>query len=334
MLQKSIKTHHPRLNSSALPMANRWILLSCLFCVNPLLAETLSPTTGSAETTSDQPSWLDDKQRNDYLTRTRSVEALTQAFRSIVRETGDSSKIQRLEAELTPVMEQADKLYKKEDYVAARHRLDQAYAMAKNAIMTIREGDTLQNRRDADHQYAIAQSEPKDQQDFDHRAHSIDALITSYQRVAEEKDQREQAIVMERNIGQIVNKAKKQQQTGDFHSAMTLLNDAYSLTKEALVTLRDGDTLVQSLNFSNAQEEYQYYINKTESQKSAIGILQKLSADPSRAASMHGLLKAAQALIDEAGILAAQNRHEAAIPIMDKALSRLQSGLMMALSSR
>jgi hypothetical protein len=287
-----------------------------------------------AGATSPQHQWIDNKHKRDFEARVQSIEALILAFRSVATETGNADQISVIESNVVLEIQQAQKHYDSEDYTTGRNILDRAYAIVKIAILKIRDGTTLVMNRSADEQYEIEARKSRGLLDYENRAQSIDALIAAYNRVAEEKDQQGQASVVEGNIADIVARATKHYEAGDYTAGLTLLKDAYALIKEALAALRDGDTLVRSLNFANKEEEYQYYVTKTHSQKTAIRILQKISANPARTARMNGLLRTAQTMLDEASALAAENKHEAAVPIMDKVLTRLQSGLMMALSSR
>ena len=96
--------------------------------------------------------------------------------------------------------------------------------------------------------------------------------------------------------------------------------------------MRGGQVLVRSLDFADDAEEYEYYVTKTRSQLDAIGMLKNNSGRSSKLPMIDRLLADSQSLIDQAAKLASTDDHKRAIPLMEKALGRLQSGLMMVVS--
>lgn len=312
---------------------NSLILLICIALYVPDLDAEEIPSTDAGTNTA-QPQWLDDKHKRDFESRAQSIDALLLAFRSAAQEAGNGDHIGTVERELAQQLAKAQQQYERGDYAAGRETLDQAYAMVKSALVEVRDGDTVVSGRRSDDQYEVKAGEPKAQLGYEERIESIETLMAAYRRVAEEKGELGRASLVEDNVAAMVAKAETHVEAGDYGAGLPLLNDAYVVVKESLAALRDGDTLVRSLNFANKQEEYQYYVAKTNSQITALRILQQNGADSSKAARLKNLLASVQSKLDHAGALAAENDHEEAVSIMDDVLTRLQSGLMMFFSSR
>lgn len=311
------------------------------FCIPLYLVNASAETAESGSSRGDeevvkstQQTGIDSNQQRDFETRSQNIEALLLAYRRIASETGNTDEFNVIESQVGLDIQQAKKNYQSKNYSTGRNILERVYAVLKTAIIQLRGGSTLINSRSADEQYDIKTTRPKYLREYERLNNSIDTLIVAYKRVSVEKGQQEQASILDGNITIIKARADKHFESGDYSTGNDLLNGAYTLIKEALISLRDGDTLVQSLNFANKQEEYQYYVRKTHSQKTAIQILLKISNDASKNALLNSILGSTQNMLDEASSLAAENKYDAAIPIMDQVFTRLQSGLMMSLSSR
>ena len=289
--------------------------------------------SGHAGASAAWPAQVEQRRQREYDSVNSSIRALLDA-QAIIAGNDPAGKTASLESRVSTDLKHARMLYLQQDYAAGRQILDRAYADVRQAIVRQREGKTLINRRDAGDQYAIRPTQPKPQQAYQRLAESIDVLLDAYRRVAVEKGHQAQAEVMQRNIDTIRMRADGQQASGAHAAALELLDGAYTLTREALASLRHGDVLVQTLNFSTREEEYRYYQQKTQSQRTALQVLLDVSDDASKNTLVQGLMASSQVLLDEAGVLAAKQDFAAAVPIMERALNRLQSGLMMSLSTR
>lgn len=272
------------------------------------------------------------KHQKDFESRSLNVNTLIHAYRNIALETGNIQQAKTFENKIIADILRAETQYQNNNPSAGRNTLDQAYAQVKNAIVQLRNGQTMVKRRSANEQYEIKAPNPDLLTDREKLTNNIDTLMTAFKRVSEEKGQQAQANVLEGNIITLKNKAKKHYESGNDDSGQNLLNGAYILIKEAVTTLRDGDTLIQSLNFANKKEEYQYYLRKIISQKTAIEFLQQLNTTPAKDRMLNNLVKTSENKLVQASALADKNDYEAALPIMDKIFSRLQSGLMMSLA--
>ncbi|MBC8211274.1 MAG: hypothetical protein H8E21_09410 [Gammaproteobacteria bacterium] len=269
------------------------------------------------------------RQQKDLDNRISNIDALLNAYLNI---TSEAQQPDRIHAQVVAAKAQAAEHYQAQDYAAGRAILERTYAQLQTAIIQLRDGSTLVNSRGADEQYDIRSGAGKQNNERNKLMRSIDALLDAFQRVSIEKGQREQASIMQRNIATLRARADGYFQSADTRAGNELLNGAYTLIREALATLREGDTLIQSLDFATPQAEYQYYVEKTQSQQMAIGLLLEMSANSAKNAVLNSLLASVRQMLEQAAGLAAEDNYSAAIGLMDKAFSRLQSGLMMSIA--
>ena len=268
-------------------------------------------------------------QQQEFEARANSIEALLGAYRGMAG--ADQARL--LQDRVDAMLQQARALYSDGEPVRGRALLDQAYNTVRGAIVQSRDGQTLTNSRAAGEQYQIRSPGDGVERAHQSRLDSIDALFAAYARVAGEKALPGRANLMAGDLGQLKQRAEAAYRQGDPETGKALLDDAYVLVKMALSALREGETLVRSLDFSSPQDEYAYYLDKTSSQRQAIGIMLDASDDDSRRAMLVKLLDGARWQVDQAAAHAAKGHYEQAIPIMDKVFSRLQTGLMMSLSA-
>lgn len=110
--------------------------------------------------------------------------------------------------------------------------------------------------------------------DYRMRLDSVNALLSAYKRVANEKGSaaqgvRETVIQIE---GGIVEAAKLAQ-TGKYKEGRAELDRAYLVAKAGISSLRSGDTLVRSLNFASKEEEYHYEVDRNNTHQMLIEVL-------------------------------------------------------------
>ncbi len=102
---------------------------------------------------------------------------------------------------------------------------------------------------------------------------------------------------------------------GQHDAATATLQRAYDGIKGALVSLRDGDTLVRSLSFANAEEEFAYERDRNDTFAMLVPLLTGEAVVDERVA---GYLSAAKALRKEAEAAGGAGRFEAGIDLLDR----------------
>jgi hypothetical protein len=167
--------------------------------------------------------------------------------------------------------------------------------------------------------------------DFENRLKSVNALFTAQKTVADEKGN-DKVSHFRTKVKELVSKAQGQYDKHDYVQGRDTLNLAYVLLKTSIEQMRDGDTLVHTLVFDTPADEFKYYQTKTDSQLTALNMFKERTNKASKQRMIENITKTANKYIKDATMLANDGDYEAAIPLMDKALTRLQSGLMMALN--
>lgn len=310
------------------------IFLSTILVCNPLtVAGTSIDQASLAEANHDQQN-SNEGNLNDFRRYRSHIDSLLFALKHIIDETNQAVPFAKIEAKSRLQINQAETLYQKGNHFAGRYLMDITYREIQNLVIQSRHGSTLtQNRKPGD-QYQVKTSRLKSDQDFQILDASIDALTQALDRVAEEKNMQNSTGIVQDNVTKIREQAFSFRDSGDATAAIESLRKAYSLTRGALSALREGDTLTMSLDFATSKEEYEYYLEKNESQKLVLSMLSEFDPEAKKSKTLQRLIDQVEPLLAQAKNLAAKDDYDSAIPIMDKAYYRLQSGVMMALGSR
>ncbi len=170
----------------------------------------------------------------------------------------------------------------------------------------------------------------KKKQDFDNRLTSINALLTAQKSIADSN--KSDAGDTREKIDTLLSQAQTEYEKGAYVQGRSVLDQAYSLLKVSIEKMRGGETLVNSLVFDTPAEEFTYYQTKTDSQLTALNLFKENASKPSKARMIGNITTTANKFITQATDLANSGDYDSAIALMEKALTRLQSGLMMALN--
>ncbi len=170
--------------------------------------------------------------------------------------------------------QQAENAYKAGNYVDASRMLDQAAKL-------MFEGVHLASPEQV--------TGGKDQRDFDSRMESVKALLAALKRIHTEKSQSAKGAESENSMEAQRREAATLAAAGKLDQGRVLLDKVYVAAKKEIEGLREGDTLVRSLNFANKEEEYHYEIDRNDTHK----MLVKVLLDEKRAsnASLDGVVQ-------------------------------------------
>ncbi|OGS92301.1 MAG: hypothetical protein A2Z95_01205 [Gallionellales bacterium GWA2_60_18] len=109
--------------------------------------------------------------------------------------------------------------------------------------------------------------------DFKVRQESVQALLSAYKRIAAEKSAtkgvNETIAAVEKSVAIATGLAD----AGKYAEGRAELDRAYATVKTGVRSLRDGDTLVRSLNFASKEEEYRYEIDRNDTHQMLIMVL-------------------------------------------------------------
>lgn len=208
-----------------------------------------------------------DKPKNDYDSRLRSIEALRKAYGSITDKKGKSELVAHLDKHIQSDLETAEQLRAKGNYVGGRASLDKAYLVVRNAVEEIRGGQTLGELS------ANTVSTSPLQTDYETKLRSIDALLEAQQRIADEKADVKQKQEMKRTVAALLHSARDYATSNDYAHALQTVKQAYQIITASIEQLRGGETLVRTLHFETAEEEYHYELDRNDTYKMLIHML-------------------------------------------------------------
>ena len=114
----------------------------------------------------------------------------------------------------------------------------------------------------------------KDKAKRDYLKHkkSVQALNEAYDRVADEKQFAGKQQIDDK-VAHFVNIADALSNASKYIQAKTELDKAYQLLKISIESIRGGETLVRSLNFATAEEEYHYELDRNDTHNMLVKLL-------------------------------------------------------------
>lgn len=161
----------------------------------------------------------------------------------------------------------------------------------------------------------------KQENDYKSRLESVNALLTAYKRVANEKSASAKGIA--ETTGQIekgLAAAAKLAGAGNFLEGRVELDKVYLVVKASLSSLRSGDTLVKSLNFSSKEEEYHYEIDRNNTHQMLIEVL---ASEKRTDAMVQGYLAKAKELRAKAEAAASDNDYANGVKLLEESTAEL-----------
>lgn len=200
----------------------------------------------------------------------------------------------------------------------ALHKLaSDAYRSNDLASATQLLDDATHDMMDAVRQSAPEQvTSDKAQRDFQSRRESVVALIEAQRRIAKDKGGDGRRVSTDtRAAEQAMAQANALAAEGKWPEARTHLDRAYLHVKASVRGMREGDTLVRSLNFANKEEEYVYEVDRNDTHLMLIQVL--LQDKPQTA-------RQAQKSVDEAARLRREAETAAALKDYDRGVRTLE----------
>ena len=167
--------------------------------------------------------------------------------------------------------------------------------------------------------------------DFDNKAKSVDVLLNAIDRVATEKGGKAD---VKRRAALIRDRARSAQSLADKRelvAARELLDRVYEEAKNELEQLREGDTLVRTLEFASAEEEYHYELDRNDTHQM---LLKVLISDQAKRPGAQQLIDRysdqSKQLRAQAESEAAQGAFERAVKSLEQATQYLQRAIRSA----
>ncbi len=206
--------------------------------------------------------------------------------------------------------QQAEEAYKGGDYASASRSLD-------DAAKTLFEGVRLA----APEQIGAE----KKKRDFDNRMESVRALLAAQKRISAEKRLGAKGTETSNKIEAQMRDASALAAAGKVDEARALLDQVYVATKASIEGMREGDTLVRSLNFATKEEEYHYEVDRNDTHKMLVKVLleEKRANNPNLEGMVQKYLEQAAALRASAESMAARKDYESAIKTLEDSTKEL-----------
>ena len=165
----------------------------------------------------------------------------------------------------------------------------------------------------------------KKKRDFDTRLESVKALLAAQKRISLEKKLGAKGIESSTKLEAQMAQATALAATGKMDQARALLDQVYYTTKVVIEGLREGDTLVRSLEFANKEEEYLYEVDRNDTHKMLIKVLldEKRASNANIENLVSQNLEKAAILRTEANAKAAKREFESAIKLLEDSTKEL-----------
>lgn len=154
--------------------------------------------------------------------------------------------------------------------------------------------------------------------DFQKRQDAIMALLEAHERITQDSGQAAPGKELHRLVEKNLAEANMLMDEDRVDDGKQLLDETYLATKLAVEKIRDGETLVRSLNFANKQEEYAYELDRNDTHLMLVRVLlnEKMKAERTK--------KQLQPLLDEADTLRNQAEQQAAKGAYGDAVTTLE----------
>jgi hypothetical protein len=168
----------------------------------------------------------------------------------------------------------------------------------------------------------------KDQVDYQARLDSTRALLDAQKRIAAEKGGRTSEGV--KQVETLIADAERQASGGRLPDAKRTVDQAYLLVKASIGTLRNGDTVVRSLNFATPAEEYHYEVDRNDTHRMLVDMLLKDKRGSGIDAMVDQAVAAAAKLRQQAEAEAARRDHKGAIKTLEDSTRELVKAIRAA----
>jgi hypothetical protein len=225
-------------------------------------------------------------------------------------EASGNPEAQALRSKARAMRLQADEAYKAGNYASASRSLD-------DAAKTLFEGVRLA----APEQIGAE----KKKRDFDNRMESVKALLAAQKRISTEKRLGAKGTETSNKIEAQMREASALASAGKVDEGRALLDQVYVATKASIEGMREGDTLVRSLNFATKEEEYHYEVDRNDTHKMLVKVLldEKRANNPSLEGMVQKYLDQAATLRVSAEGMAARKDYESAVKTLEDSTKEL-----------
>ena len=172
----------------------------------------------------------------------------------------------------------------------------------------------------------------KKQLDFDNRMESVKMLLDAQKRISAEKRLGAKGTETSAAIETKMREAAALAAAGKLDQGRTVLDQVYLTTKLAVESLRQGDTMVRSLNFASKQEEYRYELDRNDTHKTLLKVLldEKRPGHAAVEGTVQKHVQQATTLRRDAEAMAVKKDFESGIKLLEDSTKELVSAIRSA----
>ena len=167
--------------------------------------------------------------------------------------------------------------------------------------------------------------------DYAQRRESVFALKDAFDRISDENNERETKQKTDQQVDEIVASADAYLANGKNVVARQELDKAYHLLKVSIENIRAGQTLIRSLNFANAEEEYHYEVDRNDTHNMLVDLLvsekKKSGYTEDR---ITAFINEAKLLREQADTHAREKDYEKAIELLEASTRQLVRAIRVA----
>ncbi|MDH5189924.1 MAG: hypothetical protein OEW89_01595 [Gammaproteobacteria bacterium] len=104
----------------------------------------------------------------------------------------------------------------------------------------------------------------QDRHDYETKRRSVNALTDALRRVSATKDKTEETQIIINKVTELTKQADQEYFKKHYKKAIAIVHRALELVEATIVTMRTGDTLVNTLSFDSAEDEYNYELDRND----------------------------------------------------------------------
>jgi len=264
----------------------------------------------------------------------RLIPALALALTCLGANAQDREQVERRVTSVATLIEasSAARQIESSGVAAAREKRDNARLIHREAAASLAAGDAPaasklldQAAREMMNGVRLAKPEEvqgaKDKRDFEARLDSARALLAAQQRITQEKNAGAEAKDATRRIEREIAQAEQLATAGQHAQARVGLDRAYLTARVSIESMRRGDTLVRSLTFGSAKEEYDYELDRNDTHRMLVTML--LADRREAAPMMQPVLDRADQIRKDGLAQAQRGDHRAAIKSLEDSTREL-----------
>ncbi len=169
----------------------------------------------------------------------------------------------------------------------------------------------------------------KRQTDFDKLKRSVDTFIVQHKRISDEKGASSEGDALRSQVNTLIAEADKAFAAKQHGVAQQLLRESFEMLRNSIESMREGETLVRSLDFATKKDEYDYELERYKSQLLLVDVLlkEKRASSAYVAKQVDKYITVAEDARGKAEGAASNGDHEAAIGLLEQARKQIVRAL-------